>query len=177
MDTKERFCVYGTRTQLIDETTDYWGEMVRVFKQDAEEKFHEYFSKNFRNDREVIVFGEFLGKNSFAGRHEDEEHKIVYFDILIGHKNRKFMLPREFSKIQKYVFVDIPRIIYEGNLNEEFIRDVRNDKFNLLEGVICKGTESVGNASGGVWMAKIKTQKYLDSLKVLFKEDWVKYAE
>lgn len=174
---KRGFDVYGTRTQLIDETTPMWGEMVTVFKSDAEEKFHEYFKKYFKNEREIIVFGEFLGENSFAGRHEQEPHKIVFFDVLVGNKNRKFMLPQEFMKIQKYVFVDIPRVIYTGNLNEELIKQVRNDEFNTPEGVICKGTEYVGNASGGVWMAKIKTQAYLDKLKARLGDEWEKYAE
>jgi hypothetical protein len=73
--------------------------------------------------------------------------------------------------------VEIPRIIYEGTLNEEFIKNVREDKFNTFEGVICKGTQTKGSFRGKVWMCKIKTVAYLDRLKNRFGDDWVKYAE
>lgn len=57
------------------------------------------------------------------------------------------------------------------NLNDSLIESVRRNDFNLFEGVICKGTESVGNAVGGVWMCKIKTQSYFDLLKAKFEGD------
>ena len=150
--------------------------MVKVFKRTIEEPLHECLKSNFKNEREIIVFGEYFGLNSFAGRHEDEEKKIVAFDILVGHKLRKFVNPKDFIKLMENV-VEIPRVVYKGNLNEEFIKNVREDKFNTFEGVICKGTQSAGNASGGIWMCKIKTQRYLDSLKDKFKDEWQKYGE
>lgn len=174
---KRGFDVFGTRTQLIDETTLYWSDMVHVFKNTLDEKLDEIFRKEFRNEREICVFGEYFGAKSFAGRHDlNEEKKIVVFDILVGHKLRKFIKPRQFVKLLDGQ-VEIPRVVYEGNLNEDFIARVRADEFNTFEGVICKGTQSVGNASGGIWMAKIKTQRYLDSLKASFGEEWEKYAE
>lgn len=173
---KKGFSLFGTRTQLIDETSEYWGDMVKVFKRTIEEPLHECLKSNFTNEREIIVFGEYFGLNSFAGRHEDEEKKIVTFDILVGHKLRKFVNPKDFIKLTENV-VEIPRVVYRGNLNEEFIKNVREDKFDTFEGVICKGTQSAGNASGGIWMCKIKTQRYLDSLKEKFKDEWQKYAE
>ena len=173
---KKGFDSFGTRTQMIDETTEYWGDMVRLFKSSLSDKLHEFIKSEFRNDREVIVFGEFFGENSFAGRHVDEPHKIVVFDILVGHKNRKFVKPRDFIKLLKDK-IEIPKVVYEGNLNEELIYKVRRNDYNLFEGVICKGTQSVGTAMGGIWMCKIKTQAYLDSLKEKFKDTWMEYAE
>lgn len=173
---KRGFDTFGTRTQLIDETSEFWGEMVVVFKNTLEEELDKIFRKEFRNEREIIVFGEFFGDRSFAGRHEDELHKIVPFDILVGHKNRKFIKPRDFIKLLNDK-IEIPKVIYEGNLNEEFISKVRANEYGLMEGVICKGTQSVGNAMGGIWMAKIKTQSYINSLKVKFGDEWEKYGE
>lgn len=172
---KKSFSVFGTRTQLIDETTPYWGTMVEVFKNDVADKLHNIFKTEFRNEREIIAFGEFLGENSFAGTHENEPHRIITFDILVGHKLRKFLKPQEFIKLLEGK-VEIPEVIYRGNLNDEFISSIRQDE-NLKEGVICKGTETAGNSVGGVWMCKIKTQKYLDKLKEVFQADWLKYAE
>jgi hypothetical protein len=173
---KRGFDTFGTRTQLIDETSEFWGEMVVVFKNTLQDKLDRILRKEFKNEREIIVFGEFFGERSYAGRHEDEPHKIVPFDILVGHKNRKFIKPRDFIKLLSNE-IEIPKVVYEGNLNDDFIARVRANEFNSFEGVICKGTQSVGNAMGGIWMAKIKTQKYLDSLKNKFGDDWSKYAE
>jgi hypothetical protein len=174
---KQGFNTFGTRTQLIDETTPMWGDMVYKFKNTLSEPLEKLIAKEWRDEREVIVFGEYFGENSFAGRHDEtEDHKIIVFDILVGHKNRKFVKPREFVKLLSNK-IEIPRIVYEGNLNEDLIKRVREDEFNTFEGVICKGTQPVGNAMGGIWMAKIKTQKYLDSLKVRFGDEWEKYAE
>ncbi len=175
---KRGFDVFGTRTQLIDETSEFWSDMVVQFKNTVQKPLDTLFRKDkeFQNVREIIVFGEYFGENSFAGRHEEEPRKIVVFDIMVGHKLRKFLKPREFIKKTKDV-VETPRVVYEGNMNDDLIRRVRADEFNTFEGVICKGTQSVGNASGGIWMCKIKTQKYLDSLKNRFGDEWTKYAE
>lgn len=175
---KKGFNVFGTRTQLIDQTTPFWSEMVEVFERDHQEELTKLFKsdKDLRDFREIIVFGEFLGAHSFAGNHENEPHKIVIFDIMVGHKLRKFLKPREFIKKLDGV-VEIPKVIYEGNLNEEFIQNVRDNVYNLQEGVICKGVETSGAFCGGVWTCKIKTNAYLQKLKERFKEDWEKYAE
>ncbi len=175
---KQGFHVFGTRTQLIDETSEFWGDMVKVFKDKLESPLYELFkkSKDFRDYREIIVYGEYLGENSFAGRHEpNEDHEIIIFDVLLGHKQRKFLKPREFIKIIGKE-VSIPDVVHEGNLNDEFIKTIRENT-TLKEGVICKGTEPSGAFAGGVWTCKIKTQAYLDKLKNKFGDEWEKYGE
>lgn len=176
---KQGFHLFGTRTQLIDETDQFWGQMVTIFKTDFAKSLEDKFvrDKDYQNEREYIVYGEFLGDNSFAGRHVDsDEKRIVVFDILCGHKNRKFVPPMKFIKDFQEI-VKIPDVVYHGNLNNEFIADVRANKYNLNEGVICKGVKSRGDAMGGIWMCKIKTQNYFDRLKERFAEEWSKYAE
>lgn len=173
---KKGFDLFGTRTQLIDESTPFWKEMVEVFKRDLEESLIKIFKgKDYRDFREIVVFGEFLGENSFAGNHEAEPHKIVMFDVMVGHKLRKFVNPKQFVK--DFGHLEIPRIVYEGNLNDEFISDVRANKFDTKEGVICKGSQARGDFAGGIWMCKIKTQAYLDKLKEVFQADWQKFGE
>ena len=46
---KNGFDVFGTRTQLIDETTQFWGEMVNIFK-DKYEKYFEKLKNKFGNE-------------------------------------------------------------------------------------------------------------------------------
>lgn len=175
---KRGFDIFGTRTQLINEKTEFWGEMITSFQENQAKILDDLFRKHedFRNLRENVVFGEFFGENSFAGFHQNEKHKIIVFDILMGHKNHAFLKPKEFVK-KIGGLIEIPQVIYEGNLNNQFIEDVRLNKFNLKEGVICKGFTSNGAYRGKTWMCKIKTNDYLAKIKINFKEDWSKFWE
>ena len=172
------FDSFGTRTQMIDETTPFWCKMVDCFKANQQAPLEQLFKKDklFRDFREITVFGEFFGENSFAGRHEEaESQKIVIFDVLLGHKQCKFLKPQDFIKIIGPL-VETPDVIYHGNLNDSFIQEIRNNT-TLKEGVICKGTEPSGAFAGGIWMCKIKTQAYIDKLKEQFKDNWQQYGE
>ena len=95
---KRGFDTFGTRTQLISVDTEFWGEMVTVFQGKYAETFDKLFrrSRDFRNEREITVYGEFLGENSFAGRHEPEPHDICFFDVLVG-TNKESSLARSIS--------------------------------------------------------------------------------
>lgn len=174
---KNGFCLFGTRTQLIDESTPFWGQMVSLFNNTTRELLERKFrdSKEYRNYREIIIFNEFHGPNSFAGNHQPGDNfEITLFDVLLGHKDRKYVLPQTF--IKEFDFVKIPDIVYEGNLTDEFIKSVR-ESLTLNEGVICKGKERSGAYRGGVWMCKIKTYNYFERLKSKFGEKWADYAE
>lgn len=176
---KRGFCLFGSRTQLIDHTHPHLGGVVNLFNNKFNEPLSKLMRDEFPNEREAIAFGEFFGDKSFAGIHDltDPTHQFILFDILIGHKVPKFLLPKEFIKLCDKI-VQIPRVMYEGNLNEELIQDVRQGKYDVIEGVICKGTQKVGTARGGVWMAKIKTQAYLDTLLNRYGQEGLeKYGE
>lgn len=161
---KRGFDLFGSRTQLIDASHPHLGEVVAIFMRDFAEPLTKIFQDKFPNEREHVVFGEFLGDQSFAGIHvEGDPKRFVLFDVLVGHKNSKFIPPKEFIK----TFADVvptPRVMYEGNLTDQFIQDVRDNKFDVFEGVLCKGLERSGAFRGGTWMCKVKTQKYLDTL-------------
>jgi hypothetical protein len=187
---KQGFNLFGSRRELIDESHKYLGESVVIFKNKYSKNLEQFFKKDkeFRNEREIIVFGEFFGYNSYAGIHQNEEKHLVIFDVLVGHKNRKFIKPYDFIQTFQNL-VEIPPIIYSGNLSDQFINDIRegkytsefhkltNNKFKLFEGVICKGTMNTGAYMGNMWQCKIKTQEYIDSLKNRFGDQWQKYAE
>lgn len=85
------------------------------------------------------------------------------------------MNKEEISK--NLILVNIPKIIYTGNLNDQLIQDVRDNKYNLNEGVVCKGITKNGAYRGKIWMCKIKTQSYLDRLKAKFQDNWKNYWE
>jgi hypothetical protein len=176
---KRGFCLFGSRTQLIDETNPCLGLAITIFKKQHESTLVNLIKKEWPNEREVIVFGEFFGDNSFAGLHKNDDctRRIVFFDIMVGHKNRKFLLPQEFVHLC-YPRIPTPKVVMVGNLTDAFIQGVRNNDYAVDEGVVCKGTQRTGSARGGVWMAKIKTQEYLDKLFKRYGEEGIRlYGE
>lgn len=173
---KSGFTLFGTRTQLVDESTPYWNNVVKLFKETIAEPLHQSLSENFKREKQAIVFSEFYGENSFAGRHKEERHKLITFDILLE-KSKKFLLPQDFISFTEEAGIEIPRVVYHGKNDYAFVQQVRKDDFNTPEGIIFKGKTRVGNFSGGVLMCKIKTYSYMDKLKEIFKDDWEKYSE
>jgi hypothetical protein len=171
---KNGFCLFGTRTQLVDETTPYWNNIVSMFNETISEPLHKYLSSKKLDN--VVVFSEYYGENSFAGRHvDDEPHRLITFD-LYDIKKKSFLHPESFiSDIAP--IVETPKVLDRVKMSYELILKVRHGEYNVKEGVICKGIERKGNFSGGIPMYKIKTMEYLDKLKERFKDEWEKYAE
>lgn len=153
---KKQWNKFGTRHHLFDETDDVFGVAIDIFRN----KWQDDITKILLKERisQCIVFMEFYGENSFAGVHvpEDKKH-LKFFDINIYKKG--LMPSREFLKL--FGHLDIPEVIYEGNLNKQFVLDVENGLYNINEGVVCKG----GNKQNNMWMRKIKTIEYLNKLK------------
>lgn len=123
----------------------------------------------YRECQGFVVFAEFLGPNSFAGLHKAEDPKeLRLFDVevigvgLVG--------PHRFATDFRHL--PIARIVYEGKLTGQFAEDVRNGRYGVAEGVVCKG-------GGGdeLWMVKIKTYAYLERLKRAFGDRWEDYWE
>ena len=119
---------------------------------------------------ELTVFTEFLGTNSFAGMHEPDEPKdLVLLDV---ETPNGMVAPEEF--IEDFKDLKIAEVIYRGKATGQFIEDVRRGKYNVEEGVVCKG---VDRQTKEIWMAKIKTNAYMQRLKQTFKNDWQDYWE
>jgi hypothetical protein len=175
---KKGFNLFGSRTQMLDKNHPFLGEVVDIFYRDFENPLVDIIEENWPNEREVVVFGEYFGKKSFAGWHEKDDPKfLVLFDIMVGHKNRHFLLPQEFIKLCQGK-VPTPRVIYEGNLTDQFIKDVRERKYDVFEGVVCKGTQKTGAHRGHVWMCKIKTDLYFQALQLKWGDEGIKkYGE
>jgi hypothetical protein len=79
--------------------------------------------------------------------------------------------PRLF--VADFGHLPIAQVIYEGKLTGKFAEDVRAGKYDVAEGVICKG----GTGGSDLWMVKIKTYTYLERLKQAFAERWEEYWE
>ena len=177
---KRGFHLFGSRTQMFDKNHPFLAPAIPYFHDHFEKPLVNFIKSEFPDEREVVAYLEFFGNNSFAGWHDpnDTTKRLVCFDIMIGHKNRKLLLPQEFVKLTEKYKIISPKVIYEGNLTDQFIQDVQDGKYPVIEGVVCKGILKSGAHRGGVWMAKIKTQAYLDRLFNKYGEEGLqKYGE
>jgi len=180
---KRGFDLFGSRTQLFDSTHLTLGGVVSIFNIKYKKVLEELFKYEYKKENEIIIFGEYYGLNSFAGIHIDPLDKMDFylFDILFTRKGyTEFLLPQYFLKMRpkfEQIGIPMPAIVYEGNLTDSFIHKVRENEFNVNEGVVCKGTEKLGSFRGKQWMCKIKTNIYLQKLKNRFKDNWKEYYE
>lgn len=148
---------FGTRNTMIDELNPQFGEAVKIFLKKYSESLPKIFKEKYPNTESFVVFFEYLGENSFAGLHIETDIKdVILFDISLYKKG--FISPKDF--INNFGNLDIPRIVYQGEYNMELIQNIRDNIFNLKEGVICKGVHR-----DEVWMTKIKCDSWLLKLK------------
>ena len=103
----------------------------------------------------IKIFAEFFGQNSFAGEHIASDPKqLVIFDIML---DGSLIYPDVF--IKDFSQFNIAKVVYKGKYNGQFINDVYEGKYQINEGVVCKGI-----VNGQVYMTKIKTNAYLKKL-------------
>jgi hypothetical protein len=130
--------------------------------------YNKYYKDIDFENREVIIFSEFFGPNSFAGTHKEEDIKQhIIFDVMV---DGKFLSPEEF--LRDYQQFNIAKVVYSGKYTGQFVEDVRKGKYTSGEGVVCKGL-----VDGRVYMTKIKTNSYLERLKYEFPKEWQNYWE
>jgi hypothetical protein len=153
---KKGFWKFGSRSRLLGSDQPVINKADEMIKQ----KYGEDLSKIFKDQRyqKVVAFFEFWGPHSFAGHHEDENHTVTLFDVSVHKKG--FIPPNEFIKI--YGHLDIPRLLFMGNVNDEIVEKIRNSQMEGLtfEGVVCKA-----KLNKEIIMFKIKTLKWLQMLK------------
>lgn len=118
---------------------------------------------------QYVALTEFVGPNSFAGMHKaDDPKRLVLFDVFaVG---RGFLDPWTFLK--EFGSLPVARVVYEGKFTGKFTADVRVGRYGVGEGVVCKGGKGPD-----VWMAKVKTDAFMQRLKAAFADDWEKYWE
>lgn len=116
------------------------------------------------------AFTEYFGPNSFAGLHRaDDSKELRLFDV--QSEPRGMLGPQRF--LDHFGHLSVARVIYQGKLTGQFAEDVRQGRYGVAEGVICKG----GLWGPDVWMVKIKTHAYLERLKLAFADRWEDYWE
>jgi hypothetical protein len=157
---------YGTRHQLFDASHPTFGSAIQIFQDTMGKEIARRARDLERGVQRIICYTEFFGENSFAGQHVDNDPKeLKLFDIELY--KRGLMGPRQFVKN----FGDLPyaaQVIYDGNLNLQFINDVRAGKYPVWEGVVAKGED---------FMCKIKTAAYFKKLNEVYGTEYRQYWE
>jgi RNA ligase len=177
-DRKKGWHRFGSRRRLLDSSQPFLGQAIRLIL----DGYGDGLAKAFRDDPalrgppEATCYFEFLGPHSFAGQHDpaalgvpaNEPFRVVLLDVNL-HK-RGFVSAEEF--VERFGPLGIPRVVHRGELTRGFIEEVRRGKFGTGEGVVCKGGEGHRR-----WMAKVKTDAYLQRLRAFFQDDWRLYWE
>jgi hypothetical protein len=157
---------FGTRRQMFDESTPIYNQAIPIFHEKIADELVYRVKQIDKSCQRITAFTEFFGEGSFAGSHiEDEEKQLKLFDVFLFKKG--FIAPKQFVKM----FGDrdyAAEVVYEGNLNKQFIMDVRESKYPGFEGVIAKGDD---------FMVKIKTDAYFTKLRNEFDESWINFGE
>lgn len=156
------FGKFGTRTEMIKHKNNPFCEAIDIFMEKYSAPLDKIFREDilFRGVDGITVYGEFFGENSFAGQHDwNEPHDVVIFDM--------FMYKKDFVKMGDFVnlfeHLGIPKIVTRGILDEDMIEDIVTNIYGLKEGVVFKGV-----IDKKVWMAKVKTQHWLDKVRALY---------
>jgi hypothetical protein len=175
---KKGWHLFGSRRRLLDESSPLLGQAIPLIRDGYGDGLAKVLVDDpiFRGARQATAYFEFLGPHSFAGLHDpadlgvpsNEPFAVVLIDVNI-HK-RGFVSADEF--IDRFGHLGVPRVVHRGVLDRQFIEDVRAGKFGTGEGVVCKGGEGHGR-----WMAKVKTNAYLQRLKEFFQGEWERYWE
>jgi hypothetical protein len=162
---KRGFYKFGTRKMMIDGNHDTFGYAVDLFLNKYNEGLSSIFrSKDYRNIQSFVCYAELVGPASVFGQHYDPIDKmdIVLFDISMYKKS--WCPPRQFCK--DFSHLGIPKVVYEGNLNTDLVKRVKENEFDLSEGVICKGyVKSRKKDRENLYYCKIKTNDWLDRLR------------
>jgi hypothetical protein len=155
---KQGWYKFGTRTQLFNATSPTFGPAIPRFVNTMGADIVARVRDEYRGMQRIVAFCEWFGPNSFAGIHTDPYDKMELRLIDTSLYKRGFMRPRDFWKM----FRDMPtcaQLIYDGNLNQSFIDDVRRGCYPVWEGVVAKGDD---------FMVKIKTDAYFKKLNEVY---------
>jgi hypothetical protein len=159
---KRGFYKFGTRRQMIDSSSEY-GFAIDLFLNKYNEELTKIFkSKEYRNIQSFVCYAELYGTKSAFGKHDfgNDVFDIILFDI--DQYKKGFVNPKQF--INDFQNLGIPRVIYEGNLNREFVGTVKRNEYNLSEGVVCKGIIP-NRKNNNMFYCKIKTIDWFERLR------------
>jgi hypothetical protein len=167
---KKGFTAFGTRHRTLEASHPWLGEAIALTRDKYEADVTRALAG--RKVQQALLFLEFLGPGSFAGRHVEEPHDVVLIDA--SPFGRGLLPPGEFLAL--FGHLHTARVLYEGLVTRELVAQVRAGTLLGMtsEGVICKAKELERNKPV---MFKIKAQAWLDRLRDLCAGDTALFEE
>ena len=167
---KAGFASFGSRKRALESSHPWLGEAIALVHDKYEAEVHRVLAA--RKVRSAVLFLEFLGPGSFAGRHADEPHDVVLLDVATF--GRGLVPPDEF--LEMFGHLDTAKLLYRGQVDREFVAAVRSGRLPGLtcEGVVCKSTVLERRVPV---MFKVKSQAWLDRLRDVCAGDDALFAE
>ena len=160
---KQGWYKFGTRHRLFDTTDPVFGSAISIWTRD----WAEAMTKVARDNRweSVIAFAEFHGSNSLGGIHDPtDEHKLTLFDVAPYKKG--ILGPKEFLDL--FGTMAIPRYFGKLNWTRDFVAKVRAGE---VEGVTLEGVVGKTGSGHDLYMAKAKTQIWIDKILARYGQD------
>ena len=160
---KRGFYKFGTRKMMIDTKSQPFGFAIDLFMNKYADELSKIFSnKQYRNILSFVCYAELSGEKSEFGQHDfmNDKFDITLFDI---DRYKHLMIPPN-QFCDDFGHTGIPKIVYEGNLNREFISQIKSNHFGLKEGVICKGVIE-NKKNHNLFYCKVKTDEWFDRLR------------
>lgn len=165
---RDRFAITNNGVRQFEQAHPDLAGVDKLWDQDSRLELFIMDNPKYNTAKEIIIFTEYFGFNSFAGQHQPKDAmQLVIFDIQV---DGKIIPPEKF--LEDFKQFNIARVIFQGKFSGQLLIDIRKGKYNVKEGVVVKGV--VGDQ---VYMAKIKTESYLERLKNQFKDNWENYWE
>lgn len=167
---KNGFYKFGARKQMRSEDDADFSKAFNIFVEKYDEGIRKVFeSSKYKKDKNAFFtcFGEYCGPKSEFGQHDpDDTHDVVLFDVNVY--KRGLVKPKEF--IDDFGHLGIPKVVYNGEMSENFVNAIKNNEYNLSEGVICKAVEKTRKDKEKLVYFKLKTDNWLERLKARYGE-------
>lgn len=168
VDRKGNILQYGKRHGLLDDKTPFLSEAKDLINT----KYGPYFKDLMEGNKwEFATFYfEFLGKTSYCGKHFNEEHDVVLFDIDVY---KKGVLPPNVF-LERTKGLDTAKLLTIETLDRDLWKRVWNDEIPgiTFEGVVCKSV--IRSKTKKPLMVKLKTKKWHDMLEERFSEEEIR---
>lgn len=179
-----KFVSFGTRRDSFPFTEEGFKDFADHHPglEDAPKVFDESslsdFLFEYHSGITATLFTEYFGPESFAGQHKPgDTMRHVIIDVM---KGDRFFSPEKFLDMfqspwaieRGWSKLDYAKPFYQGKYTGDLVDRVRKGQFPVTEGAIIKGVHE-----GEVYMAKVKTDSYMESLKAKFQDKWKDYWE
>ena len=179
----KNFDCFGSRKQLVDETHEQFGNVVRLFKEEIQDELLSLIKKNtgkhklFEGISEIYFYFEYWGEHSFCGMHQkDDEMHLILIGIWL--KKKGYIEPIDFVAFTNNSSIESAEVIYIGKLNQSFIEKIQNNEWmqkecefpSVKEGVVCKRSHQ--KKGQRLPKVKIKTNWWLNEVKKNYPENW-----